>query len=139
LLHPVGCLYYLYQWCTVKQISGFYSASEDGRNHCPKHVELIGIINKPSLLLLVGCLYYLYQWCTVKQISGFFSAPEDGWNHRPKHVELIAIINKPLLLKLVGCLYYLLPTFLLKAASICIYLPMVFSISSLLHTLLPRE
>ena len=21
LLHPVGCLYYLYQWCTVKQIS----------------------------------------------------------------------------------------------------------------------
>jgi len=24
----------------------------------PKHVELIGIINKPSLLHLVGCLYY---------------------------------------------------------------------------------
>ena len=21
MLHPVGCLYYLYQWCTVKQIS----------------------------------------------------------------------------------------------------------------------
>jgi len=21
-LHLVGCLYYLYQWCTVKQISG---------------------------------------------------------------------------------------------------------------------
>ena len=37
------------------------SAPEDGRNHRPKHVELIGIINKPLLLHLVGCLYYLYQ------------------------------------------------------------------------------
>jgi len=45
------------------------SAPEDGKNNCPKHVELIGIINKPLLLHLVGCLYYLYQWCTVKQIS----------------------------------------------------------------------
>ena len=45
------------------------SAPEDGRNHRPKHVELIGIINKPLLLHLVGCLCYLYQWCTVKQIS----------------------------------------------------------------------
>ena len=45
------------------------SAPEDGQNNCPKHVELIGIINKPLLLHLVGCLYYLYQWCTVKQIS----------------------------------------------------------------------
>jgi hypothetical protein len=31
-----------------------------GRNHRPKHVELIGIINKPLLLHLVGCLCYLY-------------------------------------------------------------------------------
>jgi hypothetical protein len=38
-------------------------------NSCPKHIELIGIINKPLLLHLVGCLYYLYQWCTVKLIS----------------------------------------------------------------------
>ena len=37
------------------------SSSEDGRNYRPKHVELIGIINKPLLLHLVGCLYYLYQ------------------------------------------------------------------------------
>jgi len=37
------------------------SASEDGQNNYPKHVELIGIINKPLLLNLVGCLYYLYQ------------------------------------------------------------------------------
>jgi len=34
------------------------NAPEDGRNHRPKHVELIGIINKPLLLHLVGCLYY---------------------------------------------------------------------------------
>jgi len=33
---------------------------EDGRDHRPKHVELIGIITKPLLLHLVGCLYYLY-------------------------------------------------------------------------------
>ena len=36
------------------------SAPEDVQNNCPKHVELIGIINKPLLLHLVGCLYYLY-------------------------------------------------------------------------------
>ena len=35
------------------------SAPEDGQNNCPKHVELIGIINNPLLLHLVGCLYYL--------------------------------------------------------------------------------
>jgi hypothetical protein len=37
------------------------SAPEDGQNHRPKHVELIGITYKPLLLLLFGCLYYLYQ------------------------------------------------------------------------------
>ena len=37
------------------------SAPEDGRDLPPKHVELIGIINKPLLLHLVGCLCYLYQ------------------------------------------------------------------------------
>jgi len=34
------------------------SPPEDGRNHLPKHVELIVIINKPLLLHLVGCLHY---------------------------------------------------------------------------------
>ena len=51
------------------------SAPEDVWNNRSKHVELIGIINKPKPLLLhlVGCLYYLgvYQRCTVKQISNF--------------------------------------------------------------------
>ena len=35
------------------------SAPEDGHDHRPKHVELIGIINKPLLLHLVG-VYIIY-------------------------------------------------------------------------------
>jgi hypothetical protein len=31
------------------------NAPENGQNNCPKHVELIGIINKQLLLHLVGC------------------------------------------------------------------------------------
>jgi hypothetical protein len=34
------------------------SVPEYGQNNCAKHVELIGIINKPLYLHLVGCLYY---------------------------------------------------------------------------------
>jgi len=34
-------------------------APEDGRDQRPKHVELIGIINKPLLLHLVG-VYLIY-------------------------------------------------------------------------------
>jgi len=36
------------------------SVLEDMQNNCPKHVGLIGIINKPLFLPLVGCLFYLY-------------------------------------------------------------------------------
>ena len=36
------------------------SAAEDGRDQRPKHVELIGIINKPLLLYLVG-VYIIYN------------------------------------------------------------------------------
>ena len=35
------------------------STPEDGQNNCPKHVELIGVINKPLLFLLVG-VYIIY-------------------------------------------------------------------------------
>ena len=35
------------------------NAPEAGRDHRPKHVDLIGIINKPLLLHLVG-LYIIY-------------------------------------------------------------------------------
>ena len=34
------------------------SAPEDGQNNCPKHVELIGIIDKPLLLHPVAFIYY---------------------------------------------------------------------------------
>ena len=37
------------------------TALEDGRDSRPKHVELIGIINKLLLLHLVGYLYYLIE------------------------------------------------------------------------------
>jgi hypothetical protein len=38
------------------------NAPEGGQNNCPKHAELIGIINKQLLLHLVRCLLcYLYQ------------------------------------------------------------------------------
>ena len=37
------------------------SAPEDGQNNCPKHAELIGIINKPLLLHLFSYLYYLHD------------------------------------------------------------------------------
>jgi hypothetical protein len=37
------------------------SALEDGQINCPKHVELIVIINKMLLIYLVGGLCYLYQ------------------------------------------------------------------------------
>ena len=37
------------------------SAPEDGRDHRPKHVELIGIINMLLFLHLFGYLYYLHQ------------------------------------------------------------------------------
>jgi len=87
------------------------SAPEDGRDHRPKHVELIGVINKPLLLHLVG-VYIIYKKSIL--ICGLFpdyyttscntqsSAPEDGRDHRPKYVELLGIMNKPLLLHLVG-------------------------------------
>ena len=52
--HIVGALYY--------KLYTQSSAPEDGRNHRPKHVELIGLINKPLLLHLVGCQYYLLKY-----------------------------------------------------------------------------
>jgi len=43
--------------CIVTHTVTKPSASEDGKNNCPKHVEPTGII-EPLLLHLVGCLYY---------------------------------------------------------------------------------
>ena len=41
------------------------SAPEDRRDQRPKHVELIGIINKPLLLHLVR-VYIIYVVCVLK-------------------------------------------------------------------------
>ena len=58
----------------VERSSTSSSAPEDGRNYRPKHVELIGIINKQLLLQLLGCLYYrncnILEF-TLKLISNF--------------------------------------------------------------------
>jgi len=46
-------------------------APEDERDHRPKHVELIGIINKPLLVHLVG-VYIIYindAWSNKYQIN----------------------------------------------------------------------
>ena len=45
--------------CIIPQAVTQSSAPEDGRDHLPKHVELIVIIKKPLLLHLVG-VYILY-------------------------------------------------------------------------------
>jgi len=52
------------------------SAPEDGRDNRPKHVELIGIINKPLLLHPVG-VYIIYEkilvWLEPDKNNGHFS------------------------------------------------------------------
>ena len=41
--------------CIIPQaVTHSLSAPEDGRDHRPKHVELVGIINKPLFLHLIG-------------------------------------------------------------------------------------
>ena len=54
------------------------SAREDGRDHRLKHVELIGIINKPILLYLVGvCIIYVSSKLTLQtssMIACYFSS-----------------------------------------------------------------
>jgi len=56
--------------CITLQAVNTICAPEDGRNCRPKHVELIGIINKPLLLHLVDCLYYCIgdSWSYKHQI-----------------------------------------------------------------------
>ena len=44
-----------------------------GRWFRPKHVDLIGIINKPLLLHVVGCLCYLISMMYGQQISKLIS------------------------------------------------------------------
>ena len=51
------------------------SVPEDVQNNRPKHVERIGIINKPLMLHIVGCLY-LFRYNSI-QILGF--GLDDSW------------------------------------------------------------
>ena len=60
------------------------SAPEDGRDHRPKHVELIGIINKPLLLHLFG-VYIIYNissvyFITTKDLHSWFDHREFSVN-----------------------------------------------------------
>ena len=51
------------------------SAPEDGRDQRPKHVELIGIINKPLLLHLVGVyIIYIYIVCSEEKMFLFYES-----------------------------------------------------------------
>ena len=66
------------------------SAPEDGRDHRPKHVELIGTINKPLLLDLVG-VYIIYVRNEVHARCfpmKYFekNLPEDGNNVKCRNV-----------------------------------------------------
>ena len=57
------------------------SAPEDGRNYRPKHVELIGIINKPLFLHLVGCLCYCFgKYMNFKnEMTDFGAGRDESW------------------------------------------------------------
>ena len=57
--------------CIIPQAVTQSSAPKDGRDQRPKHVELIGIINKPLLLHLVG-VYIIYKtacWNTAPNMN----------------------------------------------------------------------
>ena len=63
-------------------------APEDGRDHRPKHVEVIGIINKRLLLYLFGVYIIYISWYLVIQLHSecwwLFNADanEDSNRHR---------------------------------------------------------
>jgi hypothetical protein len=63
---PSSCVHYTTD-CNTQS-----SAPEDGKNNCPKHVEMTGIINKPLLLHLVGCVYiYIYIYINDARSSKY--------------------------------------------------------------------
>jgi len=61
------------------------SASEDGRNYRPKHVELIGIINKPLLCIwLVVYIIYIKDVRSTKHQIIFVSVLK----YEPSHYDV---------------------------------------------------
>ena len=55
--------------CIIPQAVNTVYCSLGGRNNRLKHVELIGIINKPLLLHLVGCLYYYFYYVNINHMG----------------------------------------------------------------------
>ena len=51
-------VWYVGAYALYNKLQTQSSATEDGRNYSPKHVELIEITNNLLLLHLVGCLYH---------------------------------------------------------------------------------
>ena len=71
-------------WCNSQS-----GAPEDGRDHRPKHVELIGIINKPLLLHLFG-VYIIYRK------SVFFAESYDETTLMSRRLTLFSIKKEKL-------------------------------------------
>ena len=68
-----------------------FSAPKDGRDHRPKHVELIGIINKPLLLHLVG-VYIIYSILFTSNLNCVLTCYEKGY-HNSKYQESYYLLS----------------------------------------------
>ena len=73
------------------------SAPEDERDHCPKHVELIGIINKPLLLHLVG-VYFIYFSVQVVAVDSYLGPYTTTQPLKKAIVLVITMMNSSLTL-----------------------------------------
>ena len=64
-----------------------FNAPEDGRNYSPKHVELIGIINKPLLLHLVVCIIILvmHSRTNIKFVNQYLEEMQEKIRHSPEN------------------------------------------------------
>ena len=97
--------------CIIPQAVNTQSnAPEDGRNHRPKHVEMLGIINKPLLLHLVRCLYY----CTFPLLSSCNTCSCFIGNQK----QLFFAVRRTC--KLVSCLVENTPYFYKKLSDQCL-------------------
>jgi hypothetical protein len=63
-------------------------APEDGCDHRPKHVELIGMINKPLLLWLVEIVIYILFLYFVYYCKIFYSCPKPVLSITPVWIQL---------------------------------------------------
>jgi len=71
------------------------SAPEDGWDQRPKHVELVGIINKPLLFNIVGvCIICMQVSCSVE---GRHTDTDNQTFPMPRPIPLHFINNEPIL------------------------------------------